>query len=159
MFTILVTGATAAQIATLNNAITTATNARSTVQTAAAAASVAATLDAATTNFENLSRRLGSKVRIDLAAIDLAITSANSAKSGILTSANGSDINTSQQWVTSEQLATLDQAILAASSARGTVQSVEAVNAAVNALNSAVILFNSQKPPEQKLIRRHFYLQ
>ncbi len=141
---------TAAQLATLNNAITAATTAKSTVSSAAAASTAASTLDAATASFE-LGKRAGLKIRIDTTVIDNAISSANSAKSGVLSSVDGTDVDSSKKWVTAAQMSALNDAIDAAARAKDTVQTADEANAAASALNSAVSTFNSQKANGSKV--------
>lgn len=142
---------TPSQWTTLSNAITTATNAKSTVQTAAAASTAASTLDAATTTFEQ-SKKLGLKVKVDTTVIDNEIGSANTHKSGIEISNDGTDVDASKQWVTSLQMSALDNAITTATQAKATVLTAEAANAAAATLNTAISTFDSQKSYGTKVI-------
>jgi hypothetical protein len=135
---------TSAQMTALANAITAATSAKSTVSSAAAAGTAASTLDTATATFE-LAKKAGLKIKPDTTAIDNAINSAASAKSGIVTSVDGTDVDSSKQWVTAGAISTLNAAITTATQAKDTVQTADAVNAAASALDTAVSTFNLQK--------------
>ncbi len=135
---------TTAQMNALNTAINTATTAKSTVASAAAAVTAATTLDNATDAFK-LVKKAGLKIKPDTTAIDNAISSANSAKSGILTSADGTDIETNKEWVTSDQMTVLNNAITTATNAKSTVSTAADVTAAASTLDTAVSTFNTQK--------------
>ncbi len=135
---------TSAQMTALDNAIATATSAKSTVLTTAAAGAAAATLDTATNSFLS-AKSLGSKIKVDTVAIDTAIAAADASKINIETSADGSNVDPARQWVTPDQMSTLNTAINTATEAKSTVQSVDAVNTAAGALYSAVSTFNTQK--------------
>ena len=134
----------AAQLTALNNAINTANAAKTTVQNNSAASAAASALDTATAAFIQ-AKKFGSKIRVNTAVIDSAITAANSAKAGIVTSSNGLDVDPANQWVTASQMEALDNAIQTATQAKSNVQTNDAANAAAGALDTAVSLFNSQK--------------
>ena len=77
------------------------------------------------------------------AALDTAISNANAAKTGVLISADGSDINTTNIWVTQEEMNALNAAITGAETARSQSTTQAEVDNAVNALNSFVDTFNN----------------
>lgn len=89
---------------------------------------------------------------VDFSKLDTAINAANSAKSGIRVSANGSDIYTNVYWVTQQALDTLNNAINAAVNAKSTATTTALADNAANILNSAVSAFNSAKALGTKVI-------
>lgn len=88
---------------------------------------------------------------IDTSSIDTALLAASTAKSGIKTSTNGTDVFVGLYWVTSAQMSALDSAISTATTAKFTVISKEQADAAANVLNSAISTFNSNKKDGSKI--------
>jgi len=87
---------------------------------------------------------------VDVMALNTAITHANNAKAGVMTSADGSDVHTSVYWVTSAQMTALNNAISTATGALSTVQTTAAAEAAATALDRAVTAFEQAKKPGVK---------
>lgn len=132
------------QMTTLTNAIQTATNAKSTVRTTAEAGVAATTLDTATNSFLS-AKKPGSKIWVDTTSIDEKITAAEAAKNGIVISSDGTDVDPSKQWVTSDAVSALNTAIAAANLAKSNVQTKAAADAAAGVLQTAITTFNSSK--------------
>lgn len=83
---------------------------------------------------------------VDKAALETAITAAAAAKSGVATSADGTDVATDKQWVTAGQMSALNAAITAAESVYNQNDATQdQVDQAVTDLNAAVAAFNGQK--------------
>ncbi|GHV95751.1 hypothetical protein AGMMS50293_20710 [Spirochaetia bacterium] len=75
-----------------------------------------------------------------------AISAAAAAKAGIITSANGSDVESTAWWVTAGELAALNAAISAAQTVYDNAAADQAaVDNAVTILQGAVVTFNGQK--------------
>lgn len=128
------------QMAALNTAISTATNALSTVRTAEEANTAAAALDNVTTVFKQ-AKKPGTKGSVDTSEIDQAIKGAEIQKAGVVVSNDGTDVDTTLQWVTPEQMQALNDAIKKAESKKATVQNSDEVTAAVLELNWASVKF------------------
>lgn len=88
---------------------------------------------------------------IDTSSIDTALVAAATAKSGVKTSTNGTDIFAGVSWVTSAQMSALDSAISTANTAKFTVTSKEQADTAANTLTSAINTFNSSKKEGSKI--------
>ena len=136
---------TSSQMETLNNAISTATGALSTVQTTEAANAAAAALDRAVTAIEQ-SKKLGVKASVDTSEIDQAIRNAELQKKGVVISSDGTDVDPTVQWVTPELMKALNDAIEKAKSKKTTVQTSDEVTAVYLELNwASVKLFDLKK--------------
>lgn len=88
---------------------------------------------------------------IDTSSIDTALLAAATAKSGIKTSANGTDVFVGTYWVTSAQMSALESAISTANTAKVTVSSKEQADTAANTLNTAITTFNNSKQQGSKI--------
>lgn len=82
---------------------------------------------------------------VDTSSIDSALAAANTARSGVTISTNGTDIAKNVYWVTKEQMAALTDAINIANTSKAAVKTTAEAQKAANALNTAVNVFNSQK--------------
>jgi len=137
------TWVTQAQWDTINAAINTATNAKATVATTALAQEAAKVLDAATKTFTD-SKKPGTKIRVDISALNYAISDAKAAKNGISISTDGFDISPNSKWVTKEAVDLLNNAIASAEAALDTVDNANQVLSYTTSLNSAVDAFRSK---------------
>ena len=83
---------------------------------------------------------------VDKAALQTAITTANSAKEGVVTSVDGTDVAQGTYWVTTDVMSTFEAAI---TTAQGVYDKAEAtaeeVSKAVTDLNAATETFNQAK--------------
>ena len=83
---------------------------------------------------------------VDKAALQTAITTANSAKEGVVTSVDGTDVAEGTYWVTTDVMSTFEAAI---TTAQGVYDKAEAtaeeVSKAVTDLNAATETFNQAK--------------
>ncbi len=83
---------------------------------------------------------------VDKAALQTAITTANSAKEGVVTSVDGTDVAQGTDWVTTDVMSTFEAAI---TTAQGVYDKAEAtaeeVSKAVTDLNAATETFNQAK--------------
>ena len=83
---------------------------------------------------------------VDKAALQTAITTANSAKDGVVTSVDGTDVAQGTYWVTTDVMSTFEAAI---TTAQGVYDKAEAtaeeVSKAVTDLNAATETFNQAK--------------
>jgi pectate lyase len=79
-------------------------------------------------------------------ALNEAIEAANAAKSGVQTSADGSDVSTTQEWVTSAQMSTFTDAITAALAVYNDPDATQdQVDIAKNTLTGYTSTFSGQK--------------
>ncbi|GBU26568.1 hypothetical protein R84B8_00078 [Treponema sp. R8-4-B8] len=111
------------------------------------------TLTAATTVFIG-QKQLGTKTEniiIDKSQLQNSISLANSAKEGIVTSADGTDVLTTVYWVTQPQMNTFTMAIAAAQSVYDNANADQAsVDNAKTALETATTVFNGQRQAGSK---------
>ena len=130
----------------LDNAITAAETAKANATTQAQVDSAVTALNTAVTTF-NGEKKAGTQGggALNYSALDTAINNANAAKAGIEISADGSDVNPSQQWVTQTVMTALTNAITAAQTAKTNSTTQAQVDSAVTALNAAVAAFNGEK--------------
>lgn len=136
---------TVAQMTDLNNAITAATSALSTVQSTADAKAAAAALESAVSNFEKVKKQ-GTKISVDTSDIDQALRGAELLRKGTVVSVDGMDVDPTVKWVTKEEMKALDDAVNKAKEKKATVRTSEEVTQVVLELNwASVKLFDLQK--------------
>ncbi|QAT41889.1 S-layer homology domain-containing protein [Aminipila luticellarii] len=136
---------TQAQMNTLNNAISTATNAKYSVTTVAQAQDAANVLRNAITAFNSQKdKQIGTKIRIDISAMTLAISDAQAAKKNVTVSVDGFDISPGSNWVTKEDMAALDDTISKAQAAKDSVDTSAQVISYAKSLNNAIDVFNGK---------------
>ena len=135
------TGTTGATLSGTNNSTFNAT--------AAGKATVKATITNGTTsgNFtKDFEITVSAAPVVNKTALTNAIGTANAAKTGVVTSTNGNDVETTVHWVTSAQMATFESAISAATTVNANASATQAqVDSAVSTLNTAITTFNGQK--------------
>ena len=131
---------------TLNSAITAAQSvANNTAATDDQLDNAITTLNAAIATFRNV-RQPGTAA--NKAALNTAISNAQSTLTGTPVSTNGGDIPSNQFWVTQAVRDTLQGAITAAQSVRDNAIATQSeVNDAVTTLNAAITTFNSARQP------------
>jgi hypothetical protein len=134
---------TQAQMSALTSAITTASNAKSSVTTVAQAQAAAATLNVSTQTF-NSNKKKGTKPQINTSALDYAIADAKTAANGIIVSTDGFDVSPSQSGGTQATLDALNSAISLAESAVDNIDTAAQLISNTNSLNSAVNTFKDK---------------
>ena len=135
----------------LDAAIEVATSAKDSATTAQQVTSVAEVLNTAVAKY-NAAKADGTKVVVDMTAIDTAITSANAAKTNVVISADGTDAEPTSKWVTQEANNALDAEIATATSAKSSVKTAQEVTDAAKALNTAVATYNEAKADGTKVV-------
>ncbi len=88
---------------------------------------------------------------IDTVALNNALSSATSAKSGVKVSIDGTDVFEDTDWVTKSEMTAFDLAISTANTAKVTVASKEQADKAAKALTDAITAFKNNKKSGSKI--------
>ncbi|MEJ8544136.1 hypothetical protein [Brevibacillus borstelensis] len=129
----------------LDKAIQAANDAKATAKTEQDVTDAVTALEDAVKAY-NAEKKDGTKVDApDTTAIDDAVKAANDAKKDVKISADGSDVLTTEKWVTQKANDDLDKAIQAANDAKATAKTEQDVTDAVTALEDAVKAYNAEK--------------
>jgi len=128
-------------------------DAKAKVKAAEDAIEAAKKLDAKDSDFRSLARLEAAKAKIkelepaqvDVTPINTAIDNATAAQNGVKVSVDGSDVLTTEKWVTQAAKTALLDAIQVAVDAKPTVKTAQEVTNAATALNNAVTTYNNAK--------------